>query len=115
MSFGGKSFTKAESARADKVKAGHCVACLQRGVDVSGQGLVQLHHLLSGGRRIGHMATIGLCCWHHMGQPFWGCSLDEMREAYGPALSEGSKPFHAAFGPDVELLGMQEELLRGMA
>jgi hypothetical protein len=109
MSLGGKSRNKAEQARFDAIKAaGVCLACKLRGVD---SYAVEIHHLLSGGRRIGHMATVGLCCWHHRGVPFEFMSHAECRDAFGPALSEGSKPFHREFGPDAELLAMQNELL----
>ena len=111
MSFGGKSRTKAEQARFDAIKAGPCLACMQRGIDLTGQGLVEVHHLLSGGRRIGHMATIGLCSWSHRGVVFEFHSHAEMRETYGPSLAEGSKPFRAAFGTDAELLAIQNALL----
>ena len=114
MSFGGKSRTKAEQARFDAIKSGPCVACLQRGIDLSGQGLVEVHHLLAGGRRIGHMATIGLCIWSHRASLFWGHTHADMREAYGPSLAEGSKPFHAEFGSDALLLQMQNEILEGV-
>lgn len=111
MSFGGKSRTKEEDARFDRIKRGNCLACWMRDIDLQGQGLVEVHHLLSGGRRIGHMATVGLCQWHHRAVPLWGCVHAEMREEYGPSLAEGSKPFHREFGSDAELLTMQNELL----
>jgi hypothetical protein len=111
MTFGGKSHTKAEQARFDRIKAGPCIACLQLGIDLSGQGLVEVHHLLSGGRRRGHEFTIGLCCWSHRGVPFEFCTHEEMRYHYGPSLAEGSKPFHARFGSDAELLATQNRLL----
>lgn len=115
MSLGGKALTKADLARRERIHAGHCMACVQRGIDLRGQGLVQWHHLLSGGRRMGHQATIGLCCWHHMAQPFWLHTHEDMREHYGPSLAEGSKPFHAAFGSDAILLAMQNEYLKEAA
>ena len=115
MSFGGKARTKAEQARFDAIKAGPCVACIQRGIDLSGQGLVEVHHLLSGGRRIGHMATVGLCVWSHRAVLFWGHTHAEMRDHYGPSLAEGSKPFHAEFGPDHELLAIQNGYLEEAA
>lgn len=105
---GNRARTQDEQARFDRIKAGNCMACAQRGIDLSGQGLVEVHHLLSGGRRIGHMATVGLCSWHHRAAPFWGHSHAEMRDHYGPSLAEGSKPFRAEFGSDAELLGMQD-------
>lgn len=110
-----KSRTKAEQARIDAIKAGPCLACMARGIPSEGMGVVQVHHLLSGGRRMGHMATVGLCCWHHMAQPFWGMTSQECRDYYGPSLAEGSKPFHSEFGSDAELLAMQNEMLRSAA
>ena len=111
MSFGGKSQTKADRARFDAIKAGPCIPCLKRGIDLSGQGLVEVHHLLSGGRRRGHRYTIGACLWHHRAVTFWGCTHAEMRFHYGPSLAEGSKPFHDAFGSDDALLAKQDALL----
>ena len=115
MSFGGKHRNKAEQARIDAIKAGPCIACLQRGHDVTGMGLVEAHHLLSGGRRIGHMATVGLCIWHHRAVVFDFHSHAEMREHYGPSLAEGSRPFHREFGSDAELLAMQNGYLEEAA
>jgi hypothetical protein len=115
MTFGGKSRTKAEQARFDAIKSGGCMACIQRGIDMAGQGLVEVHHLLSGGRRIGHMATVGLCCWHHRASLFLGHDHKAMRDHYGPSLAEGSKPFHSEFGGDALLLDMQNQLLGEIA
>lgn len=108
--FAGKSLTKADHARRDAIHAGHCMACIQLDppVDMRGQGFVQWHHT-KGKKR--HDLTCGLCCWHHMGQPFFAATHAEMRAEYGPALSEGSKPFHRAFGSNVALLEMQNDLL----
>lgn len=108
MSFGGKSMTKPERDRITAIKEGECLACAQRGHEIAG---VEAHHLLSGGRRIGHHATIGLCPWHHRGAVLFGATHAYMRAIYGPSLAEGSKPFHAEFGSDAELLARQNELL----
>ena len=54
-----KTPTKAEQARFDRMKEmGLCIACYQRGE--RRWQYVEIHHLLSGNRRIGHMATVGL-------------------------------------------------------
>lgn len=104
---------KEEQARFDAIKEGGiCVACLIRGVErPRWPGWIDIHHLLSGGRRIGHMATVGLCKWHHAGQPPFGWGDAEALEYLGPSLAKGSKPFRAAFGTDAELLTIQNELL----
>ena len=111
--------TKAEQARFDKLKEmGQCVACYQRGIH--GRGYIEIHHLLSGNKRIGHMATVSLCPWHHRG--VWESGFDCRQESfirsvekyaglYGPSLAHGSKPFRAEFGTDAELLAIQNALL----
>lgn len=109
MSFGGKARTKAEQLRFDAIKAGPCLACEQRGLRST---CPEIHHLLSGGRRIGHLATVGLCQWHHRAV-IWheGVTHEYFRRVYGPSLAEGSKPFRHEFGNDEFLLEMQNRIL----
>ena len=103
--------TKAEKARMDKLKEmGQCVACYQIGIH--GRGYIQIHHLLSGNRRIGHMASVSLCEWHHLGRSEMGRA--EAERVLGPSLANGSKPFRAKFGSDMELLALQNALLGEM-
>lgn len=102
--------TKAEQKRFDRMKEmGQCVACYQHGIH--GRGYIEIHHLLSGNRRIGHMATISLCVWHHQGTLMDGQTRARMTASLGPSLANGSKPFHAEFGTDSELLALQNALL----
>jgi len=115
MSFGGKPRNKAEQERFDAMTNIACLACQQLGLTTSDiEGVTVLptrHHLLSGGRRIGHMATVCLCRWHHLGDLIFGCTTSEMTETYGPSLAKGSVPFHRRFGTDAELLTIQNDLL----
>lgn len=103
--------TKAEKARMDAMKLEcQCVACYQRGIIKSGH--IEIHHLLSGNKRIGHMATVSLCPWHHRGVIFgYGMTTAKYKELLGPSLAHGSKPFRAKFGSDMELLALQNALL----
>lgn len=102
--------TKAEQARFDAMKEqGICIACYLRGERRPQP--IEIHHLLSGNRRIGHMATVSLCQWHHRGIPPFGWGDAEALEELGPSLAKGSKPFRAAFGTDAELLEIQNGLL----
>ncbi len=39
-----------------------CCVCVRTG---RGETPCQVHHMLSGGRRMGHLFTIGLCYLHH--------------------------------------------------
>ena len=108
MSFGGPAPNKAAVERRTRIHAGNCMACSQRGINLTNTGYVQWHHLRG---RKHHMETIGLCAWHHQAQPLWGYTHAAMREDFGPSLAEGSKPFHVEFGGNPELLQMQNELL----
>lgn len=104
--------TKDEQARFDRMKEmGVCVACKLRGTQPEYPQHIEIHHLLSGNRRIGHMATVSLCCWHHRGVPPWGWGDKEADDYLGPSLAKGSKPFRREFGTDTELLTIQNELL----
>lgn len=107
--------TKAEADRLERVTRGECVCChlnhsLGR-VRAAFHGC-DAHHLLSGGRRRGHRFTIGACPWHHRGvRPYREMTDKEATEIFGPSLAHGSKPFHAFYGSDDELLALQERLL----
>lgn len=102
--------TKAESARLAAVKRLPCIACVRYGTSPQA-GITEAHHLLLGGRRIGHQATVSLCEWHHRAVPIYGCTSAKMTELWGPSLANGSKPFHAAFGSDQDLLDETNRLL----
>jgi hypothetical protein len=110
VTFAGKSLTKADLERRALIHAGHCMACIQRKIDMRGSGYVQWHHT-AGKKR--HDLTCGLCYWHHQAGPMFGKSPAELRSEYGPSLAEGSKPFHAAFGSNASLLERQNEMLHG--
>ena len=103
--------TKTEQDRFYNMKLGvQCVACYQLGIRKS--GYIEIHHLLSGNKRIGHMATISLCPYHHRGVVYGDeLSMSDAKKLFGPSLAHGSKPFHAEFGSDAELLAMQNEFL----
>lgn len=115
MSFGGRSLTKADEARRTKIHAGNCMACKQRGIDLTGSGYVQWHHLDGKTKPDCHQKTIGLCQWHHLGHPMGDDTYAYSREHYGPSLAKGSRPFYAEFGSNAFLLQMQNDILDGVA
>lgn len=109
--------TKAEAARIDRLKRGECICCwLNRGQGrpTAYFGGCDAHHVLSGGLRIGHGATLACCPWHHRGvKPYDGMTDRQATETFGPSLEHGSKPFHATYGSDTQLLELQDQLLAG--
>jgi hypothetical protein len=80
------------------------------------RGACEAHHLLSGGRRRGHLFTVGLCRWHHQAvPPREGMSEASAMAMYGPSVATGSKPFHLMYGSDDKLLEFQNALLAQVA
>lgn len=53
--------TKAERAHLTAVQALGCICCRQQGI----YSPAEIHHPLSGGRRMGHMHVLPLCFTHH--------------------------------------------------
>lgn len=91
---------KAELEWRDAILRIGCIACI-----VSGHGFRQpvQHHLLSGGRRIGHLSSIGLC--------------DPGHHQYGDgkviiSRHPWRKRFEAAYGTEAELLALTQKLVR---
>ena len=92
--------TQAEADRMARVAALGCVACSAWGHSTP----AQVHHLLSGNKRRGHLYTIPLCPWHHVGAIPTGSARRLMEGLLGPSLALQSKRFHERFGTDEELL-----------
>jgi len=101
--------TKDEAKWIGATKRNGCLCCMAMGFEHDPDGpLVEAHHLLRGGIRLGHFWTVGLCAWHHRGRLIVvGWDHAKHRERLGPALEEGSEPFHERFGSDEELLREQ--------
>jgi hypothetical protein len=94
--------TKAERAHLAAVKALPCMACASDWMPHL--SLVEVHHVLSGNRRRGHLFVIPLCAWHHRGEPIDGWRASDMERTFGPSLARSSKRFHTRYGTDNELL-----------
>ena len=78
-----------------------------------------VHHLVEGGRRIGHHATIYLAPWYHLGQPpqvkrggvVRQLTVEEATHTYGPSLYHDRRAFERRFGTEQQLLADQDELI----
>ena len=105
---------KADRERIERIKNGPCMACLTWARNGQMPGILvqhgcDAHHLLSGGRRRGHDATIALCPWHHRAVATEHQPAPMLRGILGPSLMDGSKVFREAYGTDEELLRLQSE------
>lgn len=93
-----------------------CVAC--RLEKWHGNLPVEIHHLVDKGYRKhsgGNQATIGLCTWHHRGEPIMGHTLTWMRGIYGPSMRLESREFARVYGTQRELLARVNEMLSAKA
>jgi hypothetical protein len=93
--------TKADRTRFDKLHRLGCICCKKAG---SGYRAPDIHHVLRGGRRIGHQATLPLCPEHHR--------MPSNGTVVGPSLADGSKKFETCWGPQLKLLAEVNELIK---
>lgn len=134
MAFGSKSLPAQTALEKERVDAfTRCIPCLINAMLAGGWTppnmdprialksrrfaatgmLVENHHTLSGGIRRGHRFTFGNCLWHHRALMLPGYTTSSMTARYGPSLAKGSKPFHAVYGSDDEMIAMQDYLVYG--
>lgn len=101
--------TKAERKRMERIVSLGCVACIRGKVACS--LAVEVNHLLDGGVRIGHHATVPLCSWHHRGVAFEGIDKNRMAKLFGPSFYHDAREFRDAYGDDNTLLVFTDLLL----
>ena len=97
----------------DEVRALGCIACRIEMVTFLRAlgGPVEIHHLLSGNKRLGHGAILPLCRWHHRGEPAGERTKTCMAQMLGPSLALQSKAFRAKYGTEKELIGLVNKKL----
>lgn len=110
--------TKAQKKRWADARARGCVAChlnlVEKGLArASYANDLEMHHLLSGGRRRGHDETICLCTYHHQGArlPYPDHGYDEHAKAFGPSFGREPRRFREVYGTDDQLLAYQEIMI----
>ncbi len=109
MNHSTKTPTKAQKARFLAMYSLGCIACR-----LGGHGFepAQIHHILSGGKRIGHDATIPVCPWHHVGEPRYPYNAATMIVLRGPSLGRHKQAFVKEYGTEQSLLERTNELLK---
>jgi Recombination enhancement, RecA-dependent nuclease len=94
------NMTEAEQHRVDLMKPLGCLACASAGWLNLDE--LELHHLIEGNRRLGHLYTIFLCRGHHQGH--WNSVTTlALLPRYRVAISDGRKRFNAVFGSERSL------------
>jgi hypothetical protein len=101
-----------DQRRYDALQRIGCIACYLMGYP----GIpCDVHHIVDKGYRKhsgGNSATIGLCPYHHRGQPLEGRTAVYMRHMYGPSLALEAKEFSYQYGSQRDLLAKVNELLK---
>lgn len=100
--------TKSEKAWNVAIKDWGCIACRKDG----NYRQADAHHILRGGRRIGHMHTIPLCPFHHRSVPPDGMTKSEARDVLGPTLCDEKRAFEERYGTELELLEQVRKMVR---
>lgn len=96
--------TKEEVRRWQYMSDLGCIACALDGIlGVPGD----VHHLLSGGRRISHSHTVLLCPLHHRSVGL----TNKLKEEGVVSLDANPKEFQQRYGTPQELLEIQNQLL----
>jgi len=75
-----------------------------------------IEHVTDRGHRVGkdsaqHVATIGLCEWHHFGKCLPSTSRQYMSGEFGPSLQWGRYPFEGHFGDERHVLIPTQDFL----
>lgn len=99
MNHSTRAPTKYEAERIEAMKRLGCVACAVLGIPYAD---IEIHHILDGGRRMGHWFTIPLCAGHHQGR-FTALQRDLIDEKQQVAISDGRKLFNAVYGTERQL------------
>jgi hypothetical protein len=88
-----------------------CICCRQYGRFSP----CQVHHQNmgqhAGQKRLGDEATVGLCPWHHVGEPPEELTTAQAVVILGPSMKHEPVRFRKIFGSDEELLAMENEAI----
>lgn len=101
-----------QARRFRKLKAFGCVACYLDGYEkIEGDSEPDVHHFLSGNKRIGHEATAPLCFWHHKGETYDGVPEAWFLANVGPSWHKHRRAFRQRYGSDSEVIALVNELI----
>lgn len=99
MNHSTRAPTKYEAERIEAMKRLGCVACAVLSIPFID---TEVHHILDGGKRMGHWFTIPLCAGHHQGR-FTALQRDLLEEKQQVSIASGRKLFNAIYGSERKL------------
>lgn len=102
------SYTKADKERIAKFRH---IGCIVSRIYFGEYEDYDVHHITSGGRRMGNQFTIPLSPWLHRGVVKTGLTEDECEAYFGPSLAKSKSAFTERFCSELELLKKCNELI----
>lgn len=108
MKHSTKPFTETERARLEAMMELGCCACAYLQLWCQAD---ECHHLILGGKRMGHTYTIPLCRGHHQGQWRWE-QIDAIPADKLVAISNGRKRFNDAYPTERQLWERVQDRLK---
>lgn len=103
-----KAPNKLEREWMDTISQIGCIACKK----ADRMRRAEVHHIVVGNKRMGHMYTIPLCDWHHRGVMPDGLSQADCAEALGPSFARDKKAFAQRYGDEMTLLTRVNQLVK---
>lgn len=108
MQSSAKSANKAERDRWDSFRH---VGCIVTRLFHQSYAEYDVHHLVEGGRRLGHRYTIPLSPWFHRGIPPEFMTARQAELELGPSFALNKKAFIERFGTERQLLDEVNEMI----
>lgn len=100
--------TEADKRRFQLLQEIGCICCRACNIE---REPADIHHIIDGGRRMGHQYTLPLCPYHHRGQPKEGLTQKQMDKFLGPSLALNKRKFDEVFGGELTLLEYVDKML----
>lgn len=100
--------TKAEQARIERMLLLGCCACATLGIP--NYHCLEVHHILSGNKRLGHRYSIPLCSGHHR-NAFTETQKVTLNHFQLVSIASGRKLFKAVYGTERKLCEKVDFLL----
>lgn len=100
-----KTATKAQQRRFIDLQLVGCIACRIEGLaDDHRPEPADVHHIVMGGKRLGHDYTLPLCPWHHRGVNVSQLPTSAVEMMRGPSLARSKREFVQRYGTELCLL-----------
>jgi len=86
-----------------------CIPCILNWTP--NRPVTTIQHVVEGMKRLGQDKSYGSCPWHHLGLEPPTMTRHEAMHFFGPSLAHGKKTFQSCWGPERNLVKLQDLLI----